>query len=200
MTEYEFKFVKFEPWVREGYSSKKPRLLILGESHYNCKDHPGITTEVVEDHLSANPLPFFNRIVSVVGDQEIHGTNQQECFEKLAFYNYIQIVLPSANTKPKQDDFKKSEDAFREVLEELKPHKVVALGWRLYFGVKDFWSDGTLKWETIEASENRKKKMTIGYFVSGNRKFHTAFIEHPSSRRGFNVEEWRPQVQKFLKS
>src|SRR5258708_5001031 len=193
-----FPNVHFQPWVRKGYCSSNPRILILGESHHS-NDYPEMTVEVINDHLSGRqPNIFFDRIASLVTDQPIGQADAACCFDRVAFYNFVQKgMLPDAGKKPTRADFKDSMPAFRTILERLAPQKIVALGWRSHDGIPDDWTDdGTSAWRWVRRKTNQLE-LSIGAFLVEDLEFPTVFMMHPSAP-GFDLNLWRPQVSKFL--
>lgn len=61
-----------------------------------------------------------------------NGLERTEFWNNVAFYEYVQSWLKTANDRPTDDQWGCSENAFFEVLEELKPDISIAWGQALY--------------------------------------------------------------------
>jgi hypothetical protein len=171
--------------------------MILGESHYG-EDDPDLTNTVLREHLEGTGRrPFFSRIASMLTGKAASECDQPAVFEKVAFYNYVQRLLPTCRVAPDQDDFDASECAFREALLCLKPHRIIALGWRLYRGTPAVWADGSRAWTSLGTLEAAGKKIAVGKFHLGNFEVQTGFVNHPSSF-GFSPKAWHPVTKRFV--
>lgn len=72
--------VKFEPWIGERYREQRPRLLVLGQSHYAHVDatmNPGefarrFTVDVVRRHLDGQDVQsMFTKLESMLAPQRV---------------------------------------------------------------------------------------------------------------------------------
>ena len=152
--------VKFHPWVGDkyeygikGYYKKGKivygtpddpgkKLLVLGESHYcaNLADAISELTKIIIADLidpDSEWEPYKNTytkfIKSLTGYLDyLEFDKKKEAWEHIVFYNYVQLPMTSARISPTTEDFKKSEEAFWEVLNELKPDLIIVWGSRLY--------------------------------------------------------------------
>ena len=82
----------FKPWVGENYNASNPKIMVVGESHYN--DAPvseSFTIEVVDEYVSGRwNHRFFtgiSRVISGLSAWETHSKREQ-IWQNLAFYNY----------------------------------------------------------------------------------------------------------------
>ena len=132
--------VRFEPWVGERYELAELyglRVLLLGESHYGKGDEDSFfTRRVVKKWGQEKRHRFFTIIARFILHQgrkgRLTGAERREFWDKVAFYNYVQeIVGRKARIRPTRDMWKRSEQSFFKVLQDLKPDLVVVLGKQL---------------------------------------------------------------------
>ena len=210
---------QFEPWVGDNYwdgFAGGPRLLILGESHYG--DGPpdrnltkDLTRQYAEGQWNYN---FWTGIMqTVVGHtraeieqgvdlQSINGDLaiamcRESFWHSVAFYNYIEELLPGPGQAPPAPAWRAARPAFEVVLEALEPQALLILGARL--------------WNHLPGPTlcNGHQDYVYGPLHAGELDGHAwvyqipnghvvaAGIRHPSSR-GFNWEEWHPVVSALL--
>ena len=125
----------FKPWIGENYESSKPRILILGESHYssNPDEKPDFTQGIVAYWaLGGKGNRFFTTIAKVVSEKphEWMRPNDKEAFwQSVAFYNFIQeIVGKEARIRPTEQMWQNAQEPLKNVLTNLSPEIVVVLG------------------------------------------------------------------------
>ena len=136
---HEFPGVTFHPWIGANYGRESRfgvRLLVLGESHYdNNPEYSdcGFTQEVVHDWALNNRARFFTIIAKVLHGSEdwIDDEVRSEIWEHIAFYNFVQSVVPSPRKPPTFRQWREAQDPFDTVLKCLKPDAVLILGSRL---------------------------------------------------------------------
>lgn len=132
--------IRFQPWIGERYHEADLyglRILLLGESHYGKGDEDSSFTErVVKKWGQDNRHGFFTTIAKFILNQgkggNLSAAKRRAFWEKVAFYNYVQeIVGKKARQRPTLDMWKRSENAYYQVLQQLKPDLVVVLGKQL---------------------------------------------------------------------
>ena len=172
---YEFPGVTFLPWIGKHYEAScfGIRLLVLGESHYH--DDPRysdchFTQEVVHTLGQTERARFFTVTAKVLYGSSawISDDARSKIWEHVAFYNFVQSVVSRPRVPPAFVQWCAAQAPFATVLQSLKPHAVLILGWRL--------SDHLAK-----RPENITFKKTI----------------HPSSGR-FRYENAIPAFKKLL--
>lgn len=137
------KVVRFAPWVGSDYERglKGLRLLIVGESHYGSKpyERPTVTPEVIkasalrQKHPLATVKPrkhsHFAKIMastlSVSKSSSISGPERKDFWSRVAYYNFIQEFLAKPRVAPSQNAWSRSEGAFLQVLEVLRPQLII---------------------------------------------------------------------------
>ena len=165
--------VFFEPWVGENYEIGGifgKRILVLGESHYcgGCKNCGDSTNrgECAKFTTEKCIKPYLN------GEAGRWGTT---------FKKFEQTLV--------EGDYRRSDDAFFEVLEKYRPQLIIAWGVsRLYYNMPggDKWKDGEEK--IIDNYSIRN-----GYYIlRDNTEVRVIWIYHPSA--GFSSEWWRQVV------
>lgn len=217
----QYKFVSFLPWVgkqfHEGLNGHK--VLVLGESHY-CPIRNVCGDCTVENCMKqGNEEEDFYCMTNYVLDGYVNSYNGDKyqqtflCFERallgrqtseedrkqlwshLAFYNYFQKAFykeDGKRTKPEPRDFDCANEAFKEVLDTLKPDKVIVWGSRLYNCLPNWGGkDSDIVVENIKAP-------VWTYEIKG-RTIQCMRVLHPSTGPGKCWEFWHPFYEEFLK-
>ena len=152
--------VNFYPWRGARYDTgiKNKRILILGESHY-CEDSDKSqksrhrcpkefdnycmscymdrechekTIDTIVEHLSSENYRTHKTFESLVNGHSLSEKERFEFWHHLAFYEYIQYAQPKPKMPLKQGDPTQNRNAFLEVLDLLKPDKIIIWGKRFY--------------------------------------------------------------------
>ena len=114
----EFAGVTHHPWMGHRYSQSYfgVRLLILGEAfiakNEQACNYNDLATEIVTDYGQMYPNPFYTKIANVLLHREEGGSRHYQhaaMWEHVAFYNYVQTVLPSARMSPTKDQWCQAE-------------------------------------------------------------------------------------------
>lgn len=130
----------FDPWVGSKYQSDGIdgiRVLFLGESHYGETSdiYPEYTSDIVRKYGQNERAAFFTKVAKLIlgyGKEEwISDSDRAEAWEKVAFYNYIQSILPKERERPTPEMWEQAPPYFFQTLDELKPQVVVVLGLEL---------------------------------------------------------------------
>lgn len=130
----------FHPWKGQHYGRESRfgvRLLVLGESHYGQPgedDKPTLTEEVVRDYSAEHRHPYFTRIAKVLrGDRGwIDDEERAAIWEHLAFYNYVQSLVPAPGIPPTSAQWAAAHGPFLTVLNRLQPDGVLVVSQRLW--------------------------------------------------------------------
>lgn len=125
--------IVFEPFVGPLYRHGAVRLLLVGESHYG-KLQPGEdpregTRTVMRMWQSREwairYLTIGARIITGLRAWEI---DRHAAYADVAFYNFVQVIMPTVRHRPTSEQARGSWDAFREVLDQCDLTHVVATG------------------------------------------------------------------------
>lgn len=172
----------FDPWIGPDYyrsGLNGLRLLILGESHYGTpeKERRDFTKDVVRrlGLRMEGKHRFFTITAKVVLGRGKDGVSKSEMvnfWNSVAFYNYIQSIVPKARKSPSRVMWLAGKAPFLDTISELRPDAVLVLGEKMG---KDYLSQ------------------------YAERIPPYCWITHPSSSR-FSYGECMPKVQEFLAS
>jgi len=184
----------FEPWKGSEYEHSRPRLLILGESHYgDISSDPdatrSLTAEYVDNKWSHR---FWTNIMQVVAGAPKHEIDRSEFWNSVALYNYVQgSAGPTAGQAPPKELWASSEQAFFSVLERLQPERVLVLSRRLW---RNMSSQGASGAELVVGGTAHE---TWIYDYRGGTAI-ASWVPHPSY--GFSWRRWHPVVAALLGS
>lgn len=210
--------VKFLPWIGKdyeqglGYDEKGEfcfggeKVLVLAESHYfaeaeteqdlidEAKD-PNWTKWIVDVLLHNSEghrwAATYHKFEHAVVGKTLNEVEQQDFWNHVALYNYIQFLIGGPRMAPKKEDFEDSLDAFFAVLDELKPDLVIAWGRRLYDNMP-----GRCGRHVEDIVEEGCKSRVYCYSV--NRIDYTClFLRHPSAPN-FSIESTHNALLKFM--
>ena len=216
--------VKFHPWVGDKYEygikgfdengkivygtpdDPGKKILVLGESHYcaNLADAISELTKIIIADL-IDPFsewePYKNTYTKFIKaftgyTDDLEFENKKEAWEHLAFYNYVQVPMTGPRISPTTEDFKKSEEAFWEVLNELKPDLIIAWSKRLYNNLPQ----GGEYIGELEVRDEYDDIVSIELwsYELKNSIIRIIGITHPSA--GFDTEFWHEAISLFIKN
>lgn len=133
--------VKLLPWLGTDYlrGIDGKRVMGLGESHYSADGRwsAEMTREVIRDLFDPQGEfePYKNtytKFERAVAGRELDWEGKRRFWNSLMFYNYVQEVMSGPRVAPTAQQFRDSEAAFFEVLNEYRPQLVIVWGQRLY--------------------------------------------------------------------
>ncbi len=185
--------VTFQPWRGKGYCEGKPRLMILGESHYDWSDRTdpehSVTTTVVKLWGIEKRSSFFTKIAALcTGEIPRDAEARRDFWESVAFYNYIQVFVGDAPRKRPDSSMRpRSEQAFRTVLAELRPQIILVLGRQNWENMPEL---GGMAGEPLTSLGNPYSYTWLYPTAAGEHAlaFH---VRHPSAP-GFNFRRFIP--------
>lgn len=123
--------INFQPYIGPLYKTSAVRLLIVGESHYEepSSDPAESTRTVVENWRSQEwNLRFLTIAARIVTGQSAWELDRKTAFNAVAFYNFVQVLMPTKAHRPTTTQVRASWSAFREVLAACDPTHIVATG------------------------------------------------------------------------
>ena len=201
------KNVFFKPWVGEDYKTGGifgKKILVLGEAHVcggcdacgkveNAEECADFTSaNCVEALLSREIAPWtgaFHKFERSLVDHDTDLAESREIWNSVAFYNYIQRAMDESRKSPEWVDFRNSEEAFFEVLDELKPDLIIVWGvTRMYDNLPggDRWREGT----ALEIDDYNVKN---GYYrLSNGKETRVLWVYHPSA--GYSWDWWHKVI------
>jgi hypothetical protein len=173
-----------QPWVGEHYSGGVlgACILLLGESNYHKTNTPDADySQVVRDNVldcvfkGNGSVAFFTKAAKIVlmaaGVEAISQREVRDLWNRIAFTNYVQKVLPGSRVRPAPEDWEHGRDVLSSVLAEHRPDVVIALG-------------SGLTSHLTRLRDERPALVVVG-------------VPHPSSF-GFTYGSCIPQVRKAL--
>lgn len=195
--------IKFKPWIGDNYQQgiSGRKVLVLGESHYcaNPADATSfITVEVISDLL--NPASGFEaykntytKFAKALSGKtgNMSAAEKSQLWHSVAFYNYVQEPITGPRTSPAEAQFKRSEQAFKEVLEALNPDVVIVWGHRLYNHLPGYGNQGP----DISGPDGATFETWVYPFSNGTEA-RVLGIDHPST--GFTPEYWHNVISRFI--
>ena len=214
--------VKFHPWVGDKYecgikgfdengiivygTKEDPgkKILVLGESHYCAELADAIselTNKIIKDLIDPDSEwePYKNTYTKFIKSLTGHLDNlefndKKEAWEHLGFYNYVQEPMTGARISPTSEDFKNSEKAFWEILNELKPDLIIVWGTRLYNNLPQ--GGKQLEYFTVQNKYGDDIYIEIWSYEIDGKNTPIIGINHPSS--GFDTKFWYKVIKGFV--
>jgi len=184
--------LRFQPWIGANYFTGG-RLLLIGESHYlDDEDYSeDFTTVVIRDvFLTRKEMGtlFFKNTGSL-----FYSDDYYKIWDEISFANAIQIGFPDAKSQPGVQEIKTIAPAFKLLLNDLKPTKVMVLSKRMW----NHWVPEDNGKFVCHISENGKKSTIWEYYYDGGKCLAMG-IKHPSWMFGNSHVSWKPMVDQFL--
>lgn len=208
----------FKPYVPDGYKKgiDGKKLLVLGESHYcercngtdcaECSDKDScdnFTTDVVQKYLGyyvdkkneyeswMSTFIKFEKAMTV-GEP----SNENNVWTQFAFYNYFQRAMNGPRQSSyNEEDYRIAVSAFEEVLEDLRPDKVIGWGKK----IREILTSTMIKEQGENISwKDEDPENTWIYTLKDGHKVHFLFMPHPAG--GFSYDEWHPYLMKFMRA
>ena len=187
--------IVFTPWVGTSYQRAEPRLLILGESHYG-EPHPEPAQSTItvvekwrEGEWKVRYLLAAARLLSGLPRWEV---TPETALANVAFYNFVQFMMPWHDTRPTPEQFVASTEAFREVLTKLDPTHIIATGKTLWWGMPHFDVEGV----TGQFLQFGCETMEVGRYRTPSGFALVTLIPHLS--RYFSPPRWHDPIKQFL--
>lgn len=188
--------IKFKPWVGKDYSKAYygKRVLVLGESHYcpEGEERETITQDVIKGLFDSDAefegyMNTFTKFVRALDGSDVERTEQEEVWQRVMFYNYVQEAMTYARVAPTAEQFRASDEAFFELLETYRPEAVIVWGKRLYNNLP----------QTGEQGPDVLDVETWTYRLNDGTIVRLLPITHPSA--AFSHAKWHKVIEAFLK-
>lgn len=210
------KSLKWKPWVGKNYlDKKKPKLLILGESHYLWEGED----EAFEILNSSRFTRAFIKDCGLYFDSDHKGNANAHIIRNTerVFYNQkdstddmkrnlwysvsymvnVQRILSSIDERPIFRDFVNGWKSIFKVIEIIKPDYIISLGVQSSNSLSKATRESDVELLNFEKGNkvgnvySRKAKIK-----SGNVEIPIIFIQHPSSY--FSWNKWSEYVDKEM--
>ena len=195
---------RIRPHVGEKYHSLASRglkIMILGESSYKPGGFPPTqsaarqTISLAEDAVGYdqgqgywNKSRFYTRIARIFGYDAYDFVARKEFWSRISFYNYLQIVLPSARIAPHSTSWRDAQEPFLETVQELEPDFILSFSMRM-------WPHLPKSEDVTDVhNENNAWAKRACVFLMGGKTACLLGFKHPSSR-GFYWESVRNIVK-----
>jgi hypothetical protein len=194
--------MRFRPWVGVNYLHGAffgQRLLLVGESHHH-KESTGepdseTTCSVVED-AARFPLhqdyAFFTKIAQALVGERSYAADPIRFWHSVAFVNYVQVSLLNRR-RPTKEEWRAAEEPFRDTLDLLKPHRVIAFGRQTWDWMPPFVKDSDFNYDSGATDA------WGGMFpVRDSVPAKAMWTYHPTGVWNWDDKYWREKIGKFL--
>lgn len=190
-------YINFLPYIGDNYYNSNRKILVLGESHYglqqNNKDRT-LTLQVVRDEyledrkkgIKNNWTKCYRNVAAMITGEGFN--NSDYIWKEMSFYNFFQEVV-GVNAKDKQyitdELIQKSQNAFWEILDILKPDIVIA------------WGLGQLRTKWLPKDKKSRIKYDNLFTYEKFPNIPIWCISHPSTGFSYNKhhEHWKDVSQ-----
>ena len=199
--------VFFKPWIGRDYDSGGifgKKILVVGESHYcdecekcdetnayaGCREFTkNVVKQIIGGEKTRWSGTFRKFEKSLVGDRNV---SSEQIWQSIAFYNYLQSAVAKARQAGEFADYGKSEDAFYEVLKDLRPDVM------FIWGVTRMYDNMPSKgWEKGEEIVVDGYNVLNGYYtLDCNHRVRAVWVYHPST--GYTPEWWNKVIKEVL--
>ncbi len=208
--------VRFYPWIGTRYEDGLEggiKVLILGESHY-CDDTPGgqkqkhdcpmdshhycdlcymdiechfKTQDTIRELFRGSACKAQRVFASRVKGKLLSREEENDFWNRVALYEYIQYSQTGPRVPLNHGDRSVNKDAFLEVLDYLKPDKIIIWGKRFYWALE----------QAFEVKAQVYPEFARAFTMTINNT-PVLIMDHPSSR--YCNWSWTPVLQRFIES
>jgi hypothetical protein len=188
---------RFYPRVGSRYQRSRfgKRILLVGESHYG--QNGSWKAEYTGRRLTRWAVKYnCKNVNSIFGRTALLFKEQPslEFWNEVAFYNFVQFLVPTSKHRPSKEMFQQSREPFLELLEQIQPDGVLSLG-------KTQWIE--MPWDQYEACpvkfyDGDGNRIDTGYYrLRSGKSCLATFIHHPTGSRRWSVARWTTVVEQF---
>lgn len=186
------KDVTFMPYVGLAYRTQAVRLMILGESHYGEPDeNPAEATRTVVAMWRSRywAVRYLTVAARILTGQPAWAIDRSSALDGVAFYNFIQVSMPTVRVRPTAEQARASWAPFRQVVAACDPTHIVATGRRFLWDNMPPPDGGS--GEAAFAGET----LPWREYLSTGRRVPAVAIPHLSRA---SAPRWRGPVTAFL--
>lgn len=192
----------FKPWIGRKSLNRDKRLMIIGESHYDCEDgvknkpfRPNFTQKVISDVLDNSFRSNTNKNLHRLLTGENTEASILKIYDNILFLELVQDIMINYG---KGKGFQKPSVLQKKIgwkicLEEIEKYEIDNI---IVLGTSSFWeffeTIKTNNFRIIEFKEEEKIGRTIPKSISieiNQKKTSFYFIKHPGSY--FIWQKWR---------
>lgn len=196
------------PFIGRDYFNEKNKTIIIGESHYVpdgedpelYEDKTWTRHFVLKEGLQIKPWnlsdfknPLIRNIEKVLGVEGSHET-----WNKMAYFNLIQRLLPSMDDRPDDEDIKVGLNTFKKVVRLLDSDRIIFCGVKAAKYFQNLLHDESFQIEQFKFETNLIDGAYPKSFLLefGGKKRFCYFIRHPSgSHGGFSPAKWKKFIE-----
>jgi hypothetical protein len=189
--------IKFNPWISENFkngTSKYGKILIFGESHYGVdnEDDSNFTIDVINEFLDGETYSAYKMYTNI--GLLFNENDKLDIWQNCAYSNLIQYFMSDCDDQPQKEQLESIIPAFWNILELVKPEKVIICSKRAW---ENWMPDSDERCRKIDEVSIDNLFSSIWEYDYSGGKCKAIGINHPTSI-GFSHNKWRPLVQKFI--
>jgi hypothetical protein len=189
--------IKYRPFVGKKYLAgiQGKRFLTLGESFYAEKPDEvsrDLMSQLVEWYVDEDRyehegwMNTYTKYIRALAGEEISRKRSEAWWNRIALYDFVQEPMAGPRVSPMEQQFRDSDEAFFEVLEQLRPDCVIAWGKRLYNNLPHAGYQG----------EDCMEQETWIYELRDGHQVRILPIDHPSIA-DFDWTYWHKVIQSW---
>lgn len=203
--------LKWLPFVGKDYQNQEDKILIVGESHYvpegqhsdrEIYEDEGWTRAFIrkdgpmldENFPDGSKSPIIRNIELTLNIDPQDLNQKRKLWSSVVYYNFIQKLLDSRKNRPGKTDFELAWVPFFEMLEILKPKKILFCGLSATRYPNSFYKAAKARGYTdtwINATDKKvgRSKVREAFLFRPDYQAKILFIRHPSSY--YSWKKWR---------
>jgi hypothetical protein len=188
-------------WIGKNYKNScmfNTRILIVGESTYTLddKDTSHYNLAMAQDHIDGYTDAFRTKLIRLFLNTENETQKDIENFwHSVCYVNFINIPLSGPRIAPEEQMWKDNSQPLSDILDEVNPNLVVALGYRMF---KAWIKQPPFEMQAGPEIEGAGRSCTF-YTKTSNGKDRALVyaLKHPSS--AFSWKKEHPFLMKAIK-
>ena len=109
--------IKFHPWVGSNFNNAPRKVLLLGDSHYGANEPYSEYTQDVIRKWCINRAKPGRTLTGIIWTLFGNREDLEDKFSKVAFYNYVQKLMPAPRTSPSKADYETAQKPFSNIFQ-----------------------------------------------------------------------------------
>jgi hypothetical protein len=130
-----------EPWVGTDYGKDALSVFVLGESSYRGnRGHPlpsDWNRRIICSFLEKNNDRTIKGAMDVFYDSPPDPEERHKFWQRTAFANCVQVDMGKPGNRPRSQEWREGQTAFRQYLVDLQPQLVLAIGFGTWDNLPD---------------------------------------------------------------